>query len=107
MRLSELLGLLAGVRRGPGKRYPDAVRARVVSWVESERARGRCLSVVAAELGMPVTTLMRWCASRRALPVVVETVAPVTSSAVSVVTPSGWRIEGLSLEQAASLLGAR
>jgi hypothetical protein len=50
---------------------------------------------------------MRWCQRSRAVPVTVkrdDSAAPLT---LTVVTPAGWRIEGLSLEQAASLLGAR
>lgn len=104
MSYSELIRSLSRVERGVGRRYPADVRRQVVAWVQGERAVGRSWGELADELGIPVSTLVRWSTRPRAVPVIVQAAAP--SPSVSLVSPSGWRIEGVSLEQALALLGA-
>ena len=105
MNRGELIVALGKMDRGPGKRYPRGLRDAVVRWVEAERERGRSWAEAADALGLPMTTLFRWCTKERAVPVIVR--QEEVAQSVAVVTPTGWRIEGLSLEQAAALLGAR
>lgn len=90
--------------RGPGRRYPPELRARLVAWADAERRRGRDWGAIAEALGVPVLTVRRWCAPPRpeAVPVVVR--GGPTEDLVSLVAPSGWRIEGLSLASALDLL---
>jgi len=107
MSYTELKRLLSGFEQGVGRRYPADVRGRVVAWMASERAGGRSWSALSDELGIPATTLMRWSSLPRALPVVVEAQRSSLSSVVSMVSPSGWRIEGVTLDQALALLGER
>lgn len=105
MNRDELFAALAKMERGPGKRYPPELRHALIRWVDRERERGCTWGKAAEALGLSMSTLMRWCSKEQAVPVVVQQEDAVQS--VSVVTPTGWRIEGLSLEQAATLLGAR
>ena len=105
MNRDALVRAIAGVERGPGKRYPAELRSALIQWVSAERDRGRGWSEVALDVDLRPTTLMRWCLRSRAVPVLVRQEA--APSSVTVVTPTGWRIEGLSLEQATAFLGAR
>ncbi len=107
MSYSELMRSLDRLEQGVGRRYPPDVRRQVVAWVACERAAGRCWGALSDELGIPVSTLVRWSSRPRALPVVVETPRSPSASMVSMVSPSGWRIEGVTLEQALALLGER
>lgn len=91
--------------RGPGLRYPPALRARLVAWADAERRRGRDWTTIADALGVPALTVRRWCASAWPEPVPVVVRAEPTADVVSLVAPSGWRIEGLSLANALDLLG--
>lgn len=104
MNREGLVRALKGIERGRGKRYPAELRAGVLSFSLTERSRGRSWSEIADDLGLGVPTLMRWCSGQRALPVVVK---HAETSTLSVVTPSGWRIEGVTLSQVAELLGGR
>jgi hypothetical protein len=64
---------------------------------------------IASELGLARGTVMKWSAEARATRalVPVEVIAePSSGRTVSVVSPSGFRIEGLSLLEAAALLRA-
>lgn len=97
-------------------RYPKASRALALEYFELHR-RARSAEEIADDLGIGATTLYRW---RRELkerseqadpklrPVVVTEDAPNSRSAdfgetLSIVTPTGLRIEGLSLEQTIEL----
>ena len=83
-------------------------------WANRQRAAGASLSAVAEELGVASETVRRW--SARSAPataatalVPVEIVAneptPTTRSrSLTVVAPGGYRVEGLTVEEAATLL---
>jgi hypothetical protein len=73
---------------------------------------GKSLGSVAEELGLGPATLTRWLgrggAGEPLRPVEVqrEEEAPGPTSSLVVVTPSGWRIEGLRLAELAELVRA-
>jgi hypothetical protein len=100
-------------KRGRTTRIPDEVRAAVLAYVERERSRGRSRQQVADELGLSSSVLARWSKSRRRtrgklIPVRVlaaPTVGRETTS-VRLVSPSGYRIEGLSLGDAVEAMRA-
>jgi len=94
MSRNEMMSALAGMERGPAKRYPIGLRDAVVRFASAERDRGRGWSAAAEALGVPLTTLLRRCMRARAVPVTVQHERSV---------PLGWRIEGLSLDQAARI----
>lgn len=98
-------------KRGRTSRVPVAVREPVLSWVESARRGGRPWREIARELGLSATVLQRWqrSAANHApamLPVVVRDVRSQSRDheLVTLVTPSGLRVEGLAIAQAAELI---
>jgi hypothetical protein len=101
-----LLRSLSAHQPGRGKLYPPDTQARVVEFAQRRRAEGVSWNQIAGELGMRFETVRRWCArapTMRAVEVVAET---RPSGAVSVLSPSGYRLEGLTLEEAVTVLRA-
>lgn len=105
---SRLRSELARVEKGRGKRYPAELQARVVVWAKGRRAAGASWQQIKRELGQKFGTVRRWCQtsapprSRALLPVRITEQPAVRS--VSTVSPSGFRVEGLTLPEAAALL---
>ena len=96
---------------GRTRRYSPELRKRTLRWVARARAAGMTQAGAGAEIGVPIQSLVLW-RSRSAPPtprarriVPVEVVAD-PSSQVAVVTPSGLRLEGLTIEQAIAVLRA-
>jgi hypothetical protein len=92
-------------RRGPC--FPPDLKKRVSGWLAERRVAGAPVAELAAELGLARGTILRWSAGApekqtRAL-VPVEVVAERT---LSVSSPSGFRIDGLSFTEAVALLRA-
>jgi hypothetical protein len=90
-------------------RVPREVRDEVCRYAARRRREGAPWAVIARETGLEVRKLQRWNArARRAasVPVLrpVEVVPkPEVLPDLALVAPSGLRIEGLQLEQAAQL----
>lgn len=106
---SSLRRALSGHRPARGKLYAPKIQAGVVEFAHRRRAEGASWKQIAGELGMRFETVRRWCARDAARPSlrpvrVVDAAAP--GSAVAVVSPSGHRIEGLSLQDAIAVLRA-
>ncbi len=97
-------------RPGRGKLYAPAVQSAVVEFAERRRAEGGSWQQIAAELGMQFETVRRWCTKTPAAKVFksVEVVEEVRDEAPSlrIVSPSGHRLEGLTLQDAISVLRA-
>lgn len=97
--------------RGRGVRYSQELKREVVAVVESRRADGHAWEAVVAELGMTYETLRRWCAKAKATgagPVAMRPVEVVSSStrSLTLVSPSGLRVEGASVEEIVALVRA-
>ena len=93
--------------RGRGQRYPLEFRRRVVVAAGGLRSRGMSWRSVASEVGVRAETLRRWCEGREArAPRSLVPVQVVGSAALAVVSPAGWRVEGLSLSDVSTLLRA-
>ena len=100
-------------KRGRTTRIPDDVRAMVVRYARQQRRRGVSWRTISTELGLSATAMQRWAKrrersrSRRAaamvLPVQVRE-ERLDERSLAVVTPSGMRVEGLSLEGAVRVL---
>jgi transposase-like protein len=96
-------------RQGPC--FPRDLKERATRWIVEQRASGATAAELATELGLAAGTVLRWShdvsaghtRSRALIPVVV---VPDSAAArtVNVVSPSGFRIEGLSIAEAAALL---
>lgn len=91
-----------GTRRGRCIR-PE-LRDRATAWIAARRAAGRKVSELAAELGVSDGTILRWSSRGVKAIVPVRVVPDATGDGVSVVSPSGFRIEGLSLTDAVRAL---
>lgn len=122
--LHELRRELAKVPRGHGIYYPDSLRGRVRDWAFRRKEEGATWPAIAAEIGVAHSTLRLWIGvelrRRRALekptaalvPVEIVGAAPDVSAAISaafasqrttslsVVSPGGYRVEGLTLDEA-------
>lgn len=90
--------------------YPDPIRRRVGAWARAQRTRGASWASLARELPVATTTLIAWAklASPEGLvPVVVHDEAPAVTAPDTpvLVSPSGYRVEGLGLTALAQLLG--
>jgi transposase len=91
-------------------RVPRDVREEVCRYAARRRDEGAPWAVIARETGVDVRKLQRWQSRARrasAVPVLrpVEVLpAPDPAPALTVVAPSGARVEGLGLEQAVQLL---
>jgi transposase-like protein len=98
---------LARVETGRGRRYPAELRARVVTWARRRRAAGASWEEIKRELGQKFDTVRRWCVDHgetKALVPVRVVATQVPSRTLSVVSPAGFRIDGLSAAEAAALL---
>ena len=106
----ELAALRRGVQGhegGRGKRYPAELRSQLGSWVRRRRAEGASAATIAAELSLPLSTVSRWASTRsRSTALVPIEVVPDArpSRTLRVLSPSGFVVDGLKLEEAASLL---
>ena len=83
---------------------PPELKARATAWIAEQRAEGRTVAALAAELGVAAGTILRWSRGSVRAIVPVHVVPDETSPAVAVVSPSGFRIEGLSLADAVRAL---
>lgn len=98
-------------RRGPGRRtrYPISLRQDVARHARERLASGERLSRIAESLDLALASLQRWVGSERPgqlRPVRLGEASqprPAVRTGV-LVTPSGFRIEGLDTEQLAALL---
>lgn len=97
-------------RRGRTTRIPDAVRAEVLAYARRQRAAGRNWTRIAHTVGLSVGSLKKWARTpppaRRLVPVAVATAAQVPAAALVVVSPGGYRVEGLDLPTTSALLRA-
>lgn len=101
------------VRRGTC--FPQDLKERAGRYIAERRAEGHTVDVIAAELGLAPGTVLRWTGwtatdqrgrsgGNQLLPV--KVVPEQSVRTVSIVSPDGFRIEGLSLTEAAALLRA-
>lgn len=88
-------------------RYPKALHAEALAYDAEQRAAGRSLRSISSELGISAPTLIRWRKEAES-PSPLQPIRLITDSAaeesLTLVTPSGYRLEGLSPASAAALL---
>ncbi|GMU05419.1 transposase [Corallococcus caeni] len=105
-------------RRSGSLPFPEALRAFAVRYAEYTVAAGGTVTDAAQKLGVSGPTLYEWRKGRpRPKPIeksaalvpvrVSQRPAAAAGAAVQVVlvSPGGWRVEGLGVESAAQLLG--
>jgi len=93
-----------------GRGYPSELRQRATDYARERAKAGYGVAQVSAELGVSEPTLRNWLAKAGPafLRVTVDEsagpVESVTPGALVLVTPSGYRLEGLDLRAASELL---
>jgi hypothetical protein len=112
-RLDRLAAQLRQYREGrdlQGVRYPESLRRLAVDVCEQCLEAGDSVSRVAVGLGIAPGTLDRWRSSSPERVVGFRRVEMVASDSdsgsITLISPSGYRIEGLTPSQAAELLVA-
>jgi DNA-binding transcriptional regulator LsrR (DeoR family) len=92
-------------QRGPGVYYPERLRERATRWARQQLAAGATAGAVATSLGIGRDTLRRWMATAATTALVpVEIVDEPSAAQVTVVSPNGFRISGLTLDDAIVVL---
>ena len=101
--------------RGRTTRIPDEVRQAVMAYVTEARAHDVSWDDISRAVGLSKSALIRWqrprhrrMPQRTIVPVAVEQdaveAAGTPGGTIVVTTPSGYRIEGLRVDEAAALL---
>src|SRR5215470_14644974 len=86
--------------RGRGGRIPGTLRRDITAYARERRRAGASLDVLARETGVSPETVRRWLGEARATRelVPVEVVADaIEGNGLVVVSPRGYRIEGLDI----------
>ena len=90
---------------GRGRRYPADLRDDIVAAVRVARSKGTTAAELEQALGVPWNTMSRWVTAVGMARVIVPVhVRPVERRSPTLVSPTGWRIEGLTLEELRLLL---
>lgn len=102
--------------RGRGKRFPEALKRRAIVWALEQRRADSTMTweQLGEQISLGGETLRRWCVAGRKgdqATKPVRSLVPVRVSdsatrAVSVISPGGYRVEGLTLPEAAAVLRA-
>jgi len=98
-------------KRGPGRRYPEALKSEVLAYLAERRRTGRGLATTSSELGIPERSIKLWAGAPRASSAPAFVTMAVTearevspASRIVVHAPGGVRIEGLDVASLADLL---
>ena len=99
--------------RRRGARVPTGLRAAIAAYARRVRAHGASLDAVAATIGVSPESIRRWTQvaagssrPRGLVPVVLCAEPAPADRAMTVTAPGGYRVEGLTLPEVATLLRA-
>lgn len=111
--VKKLRGEVAVLRTGRARKYPTALRQRIVEWVDREVAIGTSESECGEALGVPMHRFELWRQRDREQEVEkapAEFVPVEVSAAVGeglvLSTPAGYRVGGLTVAEAIAMLKA-
>ena len=98
-----------GTRTGTAIRYTPALRRRALAFTEQRRRSGVPVAAVARELGLRPRLLRLWLKEPHPTPrlrrvTMKKSSTPPAGMAPTLVTPQGFRIEGLDVGELAALL---
>jgi transposase len=93
--------------RGDGKRYGEELKGQIRRYLQ-QWGEGRSVAKIAEELGISTCTLhfwkQQWAEKGKLVRVRIKPAAAEVERRVMLVSPNGFRVEGLSMEEAAELL---
>ena len=97
-----------GVRRR-GARVPARLRAEITAYAREQRTAGVPVRAIARETGVSTESVRRWLAGpgrlrRPMMSAVAVTIGPHVPGSVVLVSPSGYRVEGLDVSGVAAVL---
>ena len=102
--IQRLRTALARRQSGRGRRFSPEIRRQITAVGRGLRDEGMSWTGIGAELGLLAVTVRRICETAAPGFAAVEIVNDVASGGLVVVTPSGFRIEGLDAAGAAMLI---
>ena len=98
---------LGRVERGRGRKYAEDLRRRITAWCRQRRAAGAGLRELSVEIGVSAESVRRWlmtaaesdATALRPVEIVAATeqVPRDADPTIRIVTPRGYRIEGLAI----------
>jgi len=94
---------LARLPKGRGRRFPAMTRREIARLAGGLRSEGRSWREAAATLGVTLESVRRFCEQQTGGFARVEVVD--AKAKLVLVSPSGYRVEGLTLSVLAELLG--
>ena len=105
--IQRLRASLARMRPGNGRRYGSGLRDQISRAAKQLRAGGASWRAVGETLGMPLETVRRIHdeqeeRTRGFVPIEIGPALPC--GGIAVVTPGGYRVEGLDVETAVTML---
>ena len=87
-------------------RYSEEMRSFAVRYAKGRIGRGSTVSASAKELGVAEATLNKWLKRNDAFRQIQIRPDKSDTRTVTLITPNGYRLEGLDIESAASILRA-
>jgi hypothetical protein len=105
----ELRRRVARLKRDrPGFRFSSELRGAITEWVAEQRARGVWWCDLSRAIGVSAETLKRWAAPRTpdaaAAMLPVEVIDAPPTGTVTLVSPTGLRLEGVAIADAIAIL---
>jgi hypothetical protein len=102
--IQRLRGALARRARGRGKRYTANLKERIAAAATALRERGHGWQTIGRVLGIPHETVRRFAGASEGRAFVPVEVVDTVSGGLSLVSPEGYRVEGLSANDVAEIL---
>jgi hypothetical protein len=103
--IRKLRAALARRESGRGRRFSPELRRRISDVGRRRRSEGASWAGIGVELGLPTATVRRLCDGDAPGFARVEIVGEAaTGAGLILVTPSGFRVEGLDAQGAATLI---
>jgi hypothetical protein len=102
--IHRLRGALARRERGRGKRYTANLKQRIAAAATALRERGQGWQAIGRFLGIPHETVRRFAGASEGSAFVPVEVVGTVSGGLSLVSPDGYRVEGLAAADAAEIL---
>ena len=102
LHFADLSRRIAAARGPTGRlRLPADLRAEAAAAAFAARAQGRSAQAIAELLGVSAQSIFRWTETTAMVPVRVRAEPAVAPALIS---PGGWRVEGLDLASLGALL---